>query len=369
MIYAIVGRTGCGKTTLAKEMEALGMRQVVSYTTRPKRCPQEDSHIFIRPEESAGFTDKVATTVIGEYEYFATRGQVEESNIYVIDPNGLDELTANMPDTAIVVVHVTADSGEARNHAISRAENPEREEAVYEARKKAEDGQFTRFEQEMGQAAPAETNRICSFHVENDFEPETLQDWARRLDGFRRMIRNIGTVLDVLVDTGCLETDRAGNIGLWYEKNGEHSFHYISRDNAAVSLAGSEQGLGNIMALYLSCSRVDLKKAQKPNTKIEYSYADASNYKIYQEAIVRGVLSDDQIAGIFGSLDSGEFFIPSQVGLSETRFEDITEDDHCWFRLDNITDTDEEATADISARSLWENFLAVNGQWDDTMNF
>ncbi|MBP3585213.1 MAG: hypothetical protein J6J59_05960 [Peptococcaceae bacterium] len=69
------------------------------------------------------------------------------------------------------------------------------------------------------------------------------------------------------------------------------------------------------------------------NTKIEYLYRDASNYKIYNECVVKGILTAEQREEIVDCLSEGEYFIPSQVGLPEKRFDDWTEDDHPWFEL------------------------------------
>ena len=41
----IAGRTGAGKDTLVKELINREFRGVKSYTTRPKRTPDEDTHI------------------------------------------------------------------------------------------------------------------------------------------------------------------------------------------------------------------------------------------------------------------------------------------------------------------------------------
>ena len=53
------------------------------------------------------------------------------------------------------------------------------------------------------------------------------------------------------------------------------------------------------------------------NTRINYMYRDASNYKVQNDVIVPGIVSDEQISEIISCLDSGEFFIPSKVGFTE----------------------------------------------------
>lgn len=105
----------------------------------------------------------------------------------------------------------------------------------------------------------------------------------------------------------------------------------------------------------------------KMNTKIEYLYRNASNYKVQNQCIIQGALTETQMEAILDCLDSGEFFIPSQVGLPEKRFDKITEDDHPWFELneDGFSLTDEPATVDMTAEKLVEEFKEAAGNWND----
>ena len=67
------------------------------------------------------------------------------------------------------------------------------------------------------------------------------------------------------------------------------------------------------------------------NTKISYLYRDADNYKRYNECIVAGTLSANQICTILDCCDMGEYFIPGQVGLPERRFDPYDpQADHGW---------------------------------------
>lgn len=149
MKYLIAGRTGSGKDFLAEKLMEYGLTAVKSYTTRPKRTDDEDSHIFITKEDADTITDKVATTTINGYEYFATKSQVESSDIYIIDPNGIYELAKNMPDTTFHLIYVMADDMDRKLHAVSRAEDKIKEELVFDDRDKSECIQFYDFEKEL----------------------------------------------------------------------------------------------------------------------------------------------------------------------------------------------------------------------------
>ncbi len=100
---------------------------------------------------------------------------------------------------------------------------------------------------------------------------------------------------------------------------------------------------------------------------ISYLYRDACNYKVHNEAIIRGELSAQQIDVIMGCLNDGEYFIPSQVELPEERFGSFTEDDHCWFELTRggFSSVKEDATVDISADELVKRFMKAKNNWHD----
>ena len=105
------------------------------------------------------------------------------------------------------------------------------------------------------------------------------------------------------------------------------------------------------------------------NTQIRYLYRDASNYKVENECVVTGTFTPEQIAQIMDCCDLGEYFIPSQVGLPEQRFDRYDpEEDHCWFELseDGFEETAKPATIGISAQQLVENFAAAKEHWNDT---
>ncbi len=105
------------------------------------------------------------------------------------------------------------------------------------------------------------------------------------------------------------------------------------------------------------------------NTKIEYLYRDAGNYKKYNEAVVKGEFESEDLKTVFKSLRDGEFFIPEQVGLPLERTSDeITEDDHCYAELneDSITLTDDNPTIDATWKGVFEGFkVTLKSGWND----
>ena len=90
-IFLIVGCSGSGKTTITEQLEQkYGLKSIQSYTTRKPRYNGETGHIFISDEEFDKLTDMVAYTEFAGNRYCATAEQVENNDLYIIDPKGVD---------------------------------------------------------------------------------------------------------------------------------------------------------------------------------------------------------------------------------------------------------------------------------------
>lgn len=128
----IVGRTGSGKDHFASLLMQRGMKIVKPCTTRPQGTPDEKSHIFVTPEESAKTADKVIKTEINGYEYFVTSRQVNEADVCITDPDGLYQLTGNMPEKDFNLIYVYAADDEERRKRVD-AKTDASENAQFEA--------------------------------------------------------------------------------------------------------------------------------------------------------------------------------------------------------------------------------------------
>jgi guanylate kinase len=96
-LFCVLGRSGSGKDTLVDELIKRHPEWVklISKTTRNKRFPEENTHVFSTHEEylrekEAGKV--VAYTNYNGNEYWATTDQIENSFFYVLDPVGLEQL-------------------------------------------------------------------------------------------------------------------------------------------------------------------------------------------------------------------------------------------------------------------------------------
>ena len=104
------------------------------------------------------------------------------------------------------------------------------------------------------------------------------------------------------------------------------------------------------------------------NTKIEYLYRDAHNYKVGNTAVVAGEISEEDRQYIFEHcLDDDEWFIPHKVGLPEKTFVDLgykydAEADHPYFELESIEATEDQPTVSVTAEQLAERFKTFSGR-------
>ena len=93
-LFCVMAETGAGKDTLVKRLcEDTGMKAIVSYTTRPRRTNEDDTHIFVDDSIYEQMKDNLAAyTEINGFRYWTTIEQIYDNDIYIIDPNGLETL-------------------------------------------------------------------------------------------------------------------------------------------------------------------------------------------------------------------------------------------------------------------------------------
>lgn len=149
MLYCVLGRSCAGKDYFCKKLTKKypeKFKMVVSYTTRPKRSDETDGveHYFVTKEEFDKIRQEneiIAYTQIGEYEYMATKKELEKSNIYIIDPKGVEYLSKNFPE--IPTINFLIDGGKSN---ATRSENLRSDhETKYVKRSVAEKEMFDKF--------------------------------------------------------------------------------------------------------------------------------------------------------------------------------------------------------------------------------
>ena len=106
-IYLIVGPSGSGKSSVARELEKrYGFGEIQSYTERPRRYPDEPGHTFVTPEEFDAAGKMCAFTRYNGYHYGVPQSVVDadESVTYVIDPTGVKYMREHYSGNKGVIV-------------------------------------------------------------------------------------------------------------------------------------------------------------------------------------------------------------------------------------------------------------------------
>lgn len=126
-LILLVGPSGSGKSTVASMLEMRnGWRQLISYTTRPRRSPEESSHTFISEEDFMRLKDLMAYTEYNGYRYGATRQQIEDSDVYVVDIPGVESLVQNYKgNKRLVAFCMPLQESQARERMANRGDSQE----------------------------------------------------------------------------------------------------------------------------------------------------------------------------------------------------------------------------------------------------
>lgn len=211
MKLLIVGRTGAGKDCLRGMLEERGLSFVKSYSTRPPRTPDEDTHLFVTPEQAdelMGRGHVVTRSVINGNEYFSTIEEVRAHDAYIIDPHGLHELCARMPWDDFMVVYLRAPKAARRRAAMGRVGTEARNEELrtFERRDADEDGQFSAFERELASGGVRRIpNVFCVRECENDYDPASMRTLASEIADAMRAHDHEGPRVQLIAHTPCSE--------------------------------------------------------------------------------------------------------------------------------------------------------------------
>jgi len=109
-LFLFVGKSASGKTTIANLLEASGYTQVYSYTTRQRRFENEPGHVFITEDEYDQLENIIASTEYNGNRYCTTLEQIQDADIYVIDPAGVKTLLDNYNklDRNVYIIYFSA---------------------------------------------------------------------------------------------------------------------------------------------------------------------------------------------------------------------------------------------------------------------
>lgn len=144
VLLCVMGRTACGKDSLVNKLcERTGLKSIVSYTTRPQRVNEGDTHIFTTKEtyEQMKLDGNVAayTEIAGNF-YWTTVDQLYDNDVYIIDPIGVQTLRdLNLPNLRLVTVFVNTPDEVRQQRALQQRGD---DKSKFRTRDFSERGQF-----------------------------------------------------------------------------------------------------------------------------------------------------------------------------------------------------------------------------------
>lgn len=134
-MLSVCGRTASGKDSIVKELIRIcGMKQIVSYTTRPMRPGETDgveyhfisTEEFLKKKEDGFFAETTSYTVASNDVWYygaAKDSLVEENSVIILNPAGLKFLK-QQPDIDLTVFYIHSSEDVIRERLIKRGDNP-----------------------------------------------------------------------------------------------------------------------------------------------------------------------------------------------------------------------------------------------------
>ena len=150
ILICVMGESSSGKDSLVSKLcEKTGHTAICSYTTRPRREEEGDTHIFV---DNAVYEDMLsagiiaAFTEISGYKYWTTIDQLYSNSYYIIDPLGVKFLKSlNLPNLRLVTIYINVPESLRKERAMKRGDKVD----VYRKRCLSEREQFRQMKKDM----------------------------------------------------------------------------------------------------------------------------------------------------------------------------------------------------------------------------
>ena len=125
VLLCVLGRTSSGKDTLVNKLcERTGLTAITSYTTRPRRNNEGDTHIFSSKEEYEQMQadgNVAAYTEIAGNIYWTTIEQLYSHSVYIIDYKGIETLRQlNLPNLRLVTIFINTPDDVRKDRALNK---------------------------------------------------------------------------------------------------------------------------------------------------------------------------------------------------------------------------------------------------------
>lgn len=128
-IFLILGESGAGKDSIVDRLCKTGLKKLISHTTRERRSDEPDtSHVFSTYDDYVHAKESeqiIAETCINGVYYWATKEQLKDADLYIIDCNGADMLQSMGLPYRFVRIYINVPKPIRRERAVQRGDNME----------------------------------------------------------------------------------------------------------------------------------------------------------------------------------------------------------------------------------------------------
>ena len=150
ILFCVMGESSSGKDSLVSKLcERTRHTAICSYTTRPRRDGEGDTHIFVDDvvyEEMLAEGKIAAFTEISGFKYWTTTDQLYSNSYYIIDPAGVKFLKSlSLPNLRLVTVYINVPESIRKERAMQRGDKLD----VYRKRCLSEREQFRQMKKDM----------------------------------------------------------------------------------------------------------------------------------------------------------------------------------------------------------------------------
>lgn len=129
-IYAIIGQSASGKSTIERLLEKMGISRIISYTTRPPRAGEVDgvdyhfiSNIQYKSLEDIGFFSETAR--YRDWNYGLSLQEInyeKEDYVAVVTIHGYYEILKAVGEEQVVAIHIQTSERERMSRLVERGD-------------------------------------------------------------------------------------------------------------------------------------------------------------------------------------------------------------------------------------------------------
>lgn len=249
MKILLTGKSATGKDTIADSLYKFhGYRRAKSYTTRPKRTPDETGHHFV---DSVDGYEPVAGVKIQGYDYFLTKEEIENSNVIIVEPTGIKAVCEAVPDEAFYLVYITADDEKRMERFVCR--DPEHGEEIFHERNKDDNERFAELEQFIDDDNEKinTANLAAVTTLKNFYDDASLFVIVQNICTIFTRHENLKSVIRELVGHNAIICDDNGNM-LVQDTEGANTVTEVPEDVFTAICLASETNRFDIFDLWLS---------------------------------------------------------------------------------------------------------------------